>query len=55
MYYKVVKDVEMGEELMVYMKDAMYPDGTMPPNFEGEFKKALSSHTYVHETKKKWE
>ncbi|XP_035696884.1 histone-lysine N-methyltransferase MECOM-like isoform X2 [Branchiostoma floridae] len=34
MYYKVVKDVEMGEELMVYMKDAMYPDGTMPPNFE---------------------
>ncbi|KAI8478063.1 hypothetical protein Bbelb_442040 [Branchiostoma belcheri] len=36
MYYKVVKDVEMGEELMVYMKDAMYPDGTMPPNFEEE-------------------
>nr|XP_033777887.1 histone-lysine N-methyltransferase PRDM16 isoform X6 [Geotrypetes seraphini] len=35
-YYKVIKDIEPGEELLVYMKDGAYSVGNMPPNLEEE-------------------
>ncbi|XP_064424000.1 histone-lysine N-methyltransferase PRDM16 [Latimeria chalumnae] len=35
-YYKVIKDIEAGEELLVYVKDGSYPDGSMPPNLDEE-------------------
>ncbi|XP_069774625.1 histone-lysine N-methyltransferase PRDM16 isoform X7 [Narcine bancroftii] len=35
-YYKVIKEVKAGDELLVFMKDGVYPDGTMPPNLDDE-------------------
>ncbi|XP_032903739.1 histone-lysine N-methyltransferase PRDM16 isoform X2 [Amblyraja radiata] len=35
-YYKVIKEVKSGDELLVFMKDGVYPDGTMPPNLDEE-------------------
>ncbi|XP_072442350.1 histone-lysine N-methyltransferase PRDM16 isoform X5 [Chiloscyllium punctatum] len=35
-YYKVIKEVKSGDELLVFMKDGVYPDGTMPPNLDDE-------------------
>ncbi|XP_031817427.1 histone-lysine N-methyltransferase PRDM16 [Sarcophilus harrisii] len=33
-YYKVIKNIEPGEELLLYMKEGAYSLGTMPPNLE---------------------
>lgn len=35
-YYKAVREIEIGEELLVYMKDGVFPEGSMAPNMEGE-------------------
>uniref|UniRef100_A0A8C4ZWZ2 C2H2-type domain-containing protein n=1 Tax=Gadus morhua TaxID=8049 RepID=A0A8C4ZWZ2_GADMO len=35
-YYKAVRDIEPGEELLVYMKDGIFPEGSMAPNMEDE-------------------
>ncbi|XP_043918906.1 histone-lysine N-methyltransferase PRDM16 isoform X2 [Protopterus annectens] len=35
-YYKVIRDIEAGEELLVYMKDGGYSDGHLPPNLDEE-------------------
>uniref|UniRef100_A0A8C1DLS3 Si:ch211-263k4.2 n=1 Tax=Cyprinus carpio carpio TaxID=630221 RepID=A0A8C1DLS3_CYPCA len=35
-YYKAVRDIEIGEELLVYMKDGVFPEGSMAPNLEDE-------------------
>lgn len=35
-YYKAIRDIEVGEELLVYMKDGVFPEGSMAPNLEGE-------------------
>lgn len=35
-YYKAIRDIEIGEELLVYMKDGVFPEGSMAPNLEGE-------------------
>nr|XP_054602328.1 histone-lysine N-methyltransferase PRDM16 isoform X2 [Nothobranchius furzeri] len=35
-YYKAVRDVEAGEELLVYMKDGIFPEGSMAPNLQDE-------------------
>uniref|UniRef100_H3D347 Si:ch211-263k4.2 n=1 Tax=Tetraodon nigroviridis TaxID=99883 RepID=H3D347_TETNG len=34
-YYKAVRD-EAGEELLVYMKDGIFPEGSMAPNLQDE-------------------
>ncbi|KAI4823888.1 hypothetical protein KUCAC02_012442 [Chaenocephalus aceratus] len=36
MYYKAVRDIEAGEELLVYMKDGIFPEGSMAPNLQDE-------------------
>ncbi|XP_060115361.1 histone-lysine N-methyltransferase PRDM16 isoform X1 [Heteronotia binoei] len=33
-YYKVIKEIEPGEELLMYMKESTYPAGNMPPSLE---------------------
>nr|XP_055023717.1 histone-lysine N-methyltransferase PRDM16 isoform X2 [Misgurnus anguillicaudatus] len=35
-YYKAVREIEIGEELLVYMKDGVFPEGSMAPNMEDE-------------------
>uniref|UniRef100_G3TP77 PR/SET domain 16 n=1 Tax=Loxodonta africana TaxID=9785 RepID=G3TP77_LOXAF len=35
-YYKVIKDIEPGEELLVHMKEGAYSLGTMPPSLDEE-------------------
>ncbi|XP_051951136.1 histone-lysine N-methyltransferase PRDM16-like isoform X2 [Xyrauchen texanus] len=35
-YYKAIRDIEVGEELMLYMKDGVFPEGSMAPNMEDE-------------------
>ncbi|XP_007070224.2 histone-lysine N-methyltransferase PRDM16 isoform X4 [Chelonia mydas] len=35
-YYKVIKEIEPGEELLVYMKEGAYSLGNMPPSLEEE-------------------
>uniref|UniRef100_A0A3B4YVI4 PR/SET domain 16 n=1 Tax=Seriola lalandi dorsalis TaxID=1841481 RepID=A0A3B4YVI4_SERLL len=35
-YYKAVRDIEAGEELLVYMKDGVFPEGSMAPNLQDE-------------------
>lgn len=35
-YYKAVRDIEAGEELLVYMKDGIFPEGSMAPNLQGK-------------------
>lgn len=35
-YYNTIRDIEIGEELLVYMKDGVFPEGSMAPNLEGE-------------------
>ncbi|XP_023191183.1 PR domain zinc finger protein 16 isoform X5 [Xiphophorus maculatus] len=35
-YYKAVRDIEAGEELLVYMKDGIFPEGSMAPNLQDE-------------------
>uniref|UniRef100_A0A3B4BB86 C2H2-type domain-containing protein n=1 Tax=Periophthalmus magnuspinnatus TaxID=409849 RepID=A0A3B4BB86_9GOBI len=35
-YYKTVRDIEAGEELLVYMKDGIFPEGSMAPNLQDE-------------------
>ncbi|XP_016150460.1 PR domain zinc finger protein 16 isoform X3 [Sinocyclocheilus grahami] len=35
-YYKATRDIEIGEELLVYMKDGVFPEGSMAPNLEDE-------------------
>ncbi|TRY64786.1 hypothetical protein DNTS_004396 [Danionella cerebrum] len=35
-YYKAIRDIEVGEELLVYMKDGAFPEGSMAPNLEEE-------------------
>ncbi|XP_067384625.1 histone-lysine N-methyltransferase PRDM16 isoform X5 [Channa argus] len=35
-YYKAVRDIEAGEELLVYMKDGIFPEGSMAPNIQDE-------------------
>ncbi|XP_054612618.1 histone-lysine N-methyltransferase PRDM16 isoform X7 [Dunckerocampus dactyliophorus] len=35
-YYKSVRDIEAGEELLVYMKDGIFPEGSMAPNLQDE-------------------
>ncbi|XP_078498605.1 histone-lysine N-methyltransferase PRDM16 isoform X2 [Lissotriton helveticus] len=35
-YYKVIKDIEPGEELLVYMKERSYSFGDMAPNLDEE-------------------
>ncbi|KAG5838692.1 hypothetical protein ANANG_G00226290 [Anguilla anguilla] len=35
-YYKAIRDIEVGEELLVYMKDGVFPEGTMAPHLEDE-------------------
>ncbi|XP_072012420.1 histone-lysine N-methyltransferase PRDM16 isoform X3 [Engystomops pustulosus] len=36
LFYKVIKDIEPGEELLVYMKEGNFSLGSMPPNLEEE-------------------
>ncbi|XP_028979945.2 histone-lysine N-methyltransferase PRDM16 isoform X5 [Esox lucius] len=36
LYYKAIRDIEVGEELLVYMKDGIFPEGSMAPNLEDE-------------------
>ncbi|KAJ8264942.1 hypothetical protein COCON_G00140410 [Conger conger] len=33
-YYKAIRDIEVGEELLVYMKDGVFPEGSMAPHLE---------------------
>ncbi|XP_049342211.1 histone-lysine N-methyltransferase PRDM16 isoform X2 [Astyanax mexicanus] len=35
-FYKAIRDIEIGEELLVYMKDGIFPEGSMAPNLEDE-------------------
>ncbi|KAM9688060.1 histone-lysine N-methyltransferase PRDM16 isoform 1-T1 [Trichechus inunguis] len=35
-YYKVIKDIEPGEELLVHMKEGAYSLGTVPPSLDEE-------------------
>ncbi|XP_051805209.1 histone-lysine N-methyltransferase PRDM16 isoform X3 [Acanthochromis polyacanthus] len=35
-YYKAVRDIEAGEELLVYMKDGIFPEESMAPNLQDE-------------------
>ncbi|KAM6977956.1 histone-lysine N-methyltransferase PRDM16 [Aplochiton taeniatus] len=35
-YYKAIRDIGVGEELLVYMKGGMFPEGSMAPNLEDE-------------------
>ncbi|XP_061691054.1 histone-lysine N-methyltransferase PRDM16 isoform X12 [Syngnathoides biaculeatus] len=35
-YYKAVRDIDSGEELLVYMKDGIFPEGSMAPNLQEE-------------------
>ncbi|XP_056155268.1 histone-lysine N-methyltransferase PRDM16 [Lampris incognitus] len=35
-YYKAVRDIDAGEELLVYMKEGIFPEGSMAPNLEEE-------------------
>ncbi|XP_077575185.1 histone-lysine N-methyltransferase PRDM16 isoform X5 [Stigmatopora nigra] len=35
-YYKAVRDIDAGEELLVYMKDGIFPEGSMAPNLQDE-------------------
>ncbi|XP_069039755.1 histone-lysine N-methyltransferase PRDM16 isoform X5 [Lepisosteus oculatus] len=35
-YYKAIKEIEAGEELLIYMKDGAFPEGSMAPNLEDE-------------------
>ncbi|XP_060736735.1 histone-lysine N-methyltransferase PRDM16 isoform X5 [Tachysurus vachellii] len=35
-YYKAIRDIEVGEELLVSMKDGVFPEGSMAPNLEDE-------------------
>lgn len=35
-YYKAIKEIEIGEELLVYMNNEAFPGGTMAPNLEGK-------------------
>uniref|UniRef100_A0A8C1YY77 Si:ch211-263k4.2 n=1 Tax=Cyprinus carpio TaxID=7962 RepID=A0A8C1YY77_CYPCA len=43
-YYKAVRDIEIGEELLVYMKDGVFPEGSMAPNLEGEINMYRCEH-----------
>nr|XP_032824001.1 MDS1 and EVI1 complex locus protein EVI1-A-like [Petromyzon marinus] len=36
MYYKVIKDVEPGDELLVYMREDSHSGGSMAPDFDDE-------------------
>uniref|UniRef100_A0A8C5MV56 PR/SET domain 16 n=1 Tax=Leptobrachium leishanense TaxID=445787 RepID=A0A8C5MV56_9ANUR len=36
LFYKVIKDIEPGEELLVYMKEGNFSHETMPPNLDEE-------------------
>ncbi|XP_072281465.1 histone-lysine N-methyltransferase PRDM16 isoform X2 [Pyxicephalus adspersus] len=36
LFYNVIKDIEPGEELLVYMKEGNFSLGSMPPNLEEE-------------------
>ncbi|KAI7797870.1 putative PR domain zinc finger protein 16, partial [Triplophysa rosa] len=35
-YYKANREIEIGEELLVYMNEEAFPEGTMAPNLEDE-------------------
>lgn len=35
-YYKVIKDIEPGEELLVHVKEGAYSLGTVPPSLDGK-------------------
>lgn len=35
-YYKVIKDIEPGEELLVHVKEGAYSLGTVPPGLDGK-------------------
>ncbi|XP_023697316.2 histone-lysine N-methyltransferase PRDM16 isoform X1 [Paramormyrops kingsleyae] len=35
-YYKAIRDIDAGEELLVYMKDGVFPEESMAPNLEDE-------------------
>nr|XP_045374373.1 histone-lysine N-methyltransferase PRDM16 [Camelus bactrianus] len=35
-YYKVIKDIEPGEELLVHVKEGVYSLGTVPPDLDGK-------------------
>ncbi|XP_046727200.1 histone-lysine N-methyltransferase PRDM16 isoform X3 [Silurus meridionalis] len=35
-YYKAIRDIEVGEELLISMKDGIFPEGSMAPNLEDE-------------------
>uniref|UniRef100_A0A2K5DQ43 PR/SET domain 16 n=1 Tax=Aotus nancymaae TaxID=37293 RepID=A0A2K5DQ43_AOTNA len=35
-HYKVIKDIEPGEELLVHVKEGVYPMGTVPPSLDEE-------------------
>lgn len=35
-YYKVIKEIEPGEELLVYLKEGGYSLGNMAPSMEGK-------------------
>lgn len=35
-YYKAIRDIDVGEELLVSMKDGVFPQGSMAPNLEGK-------------------
>ncbi|XP_051915116.1 histone-lysine N-methyltransferase PRDM16 isoform X11 [Hippocampus zosterae] len=35
-YYKAVRDIDAGEELLVYMKDGIFPEGSMAPNLQDD-------------------
>jgi hypothetical protein len=35
-YYKVIKDIEPGEELLVHVKEGAYSLGAVPPSLDGK-------------------
>ncbi|MEQ2176811.1 hypothetical protein GOODEAATRI_031934, partial [Goodea atripinnis] len=47
-YYKAVRDIEAGEELLVYMKDGIFPEGSMAPNLQARFGKCLQEQRLKH-------
>lgn len=42
MYYRVIKDIDPGQELLVHVKEGAYALGTAPPGLDGEPPRPLS-------------
>lgn len=47
-YYKVIKDIEPGEELLVHVKEGAYSLGVMAPSLDGKTLLSCGSHHHHH-------